>query len=171
MTEKLPEYKRRNRATSVADALSGALDPVLRKRGFAGRDILTQWRNIVPRPFDETTQPHKLSWPKTANSSEGATLYIRCAPGTALFAQHEAASIAKAVNLYFGYVLVDQVRLSAEPFITNSGPKNDKPFTPSPQSLEKIGKMTEAIEDEALRQSLTTLGLALARRAETKRKL
>lgn len=171
MTDKLPEYKRRNKATSVADALSGALDPVLRKRGFAGRDILTQWRNIVPRPFDETTQPHKLQWPKVANSAEGATLYIRCAPGTALFAQHEAPNIAAAVNRYFGYVLVEQVRLSAEPFIASSGTKSEKPYKPSPESLEKIEKLTQAIEDDSLRQSLTTLGLALARRAETKRKI
>src|SRR6185312_3257839 len=33
----LPEPKRRNRTMNIADVLSGALDPVLKKRGFASR--------------------------------------------------------------------------------------------------------------------------------------
>ena len=32
-----------------------------------------------------------------------------------------AATIAAAINRYFGYVLVGQVRLSAEPFSPHSG--------------------------------------------------
>ena len=36
MADKPKEAKRRNRAVDMAEALSGALDPVLKKRGFGG---------------------------------------------------------------------------------------------------------------------------------------
>jgi len=168
--EDLPEFKRRNRTLSVADALSGALDPVLKKRGFAGRDIIVQWRSIAPRPFDETTLPDKLSWPRGERSAEGATLYLRCAPGQALFVQHEAPAIAAAVNRYFGYLLVKDVRLSAEPFMPGSGRRAEKPHQPSQSEIAKVGKATEMVEDDDLRDALQALGLALSRRSSHKEK-
>ena len=164
----LPEPKRRNRTLSVADALSGALDPVLKRRGFAGRDIIAQWRHIAPRPFDETTLPDKLVWPRGDNRSGGATLYLRCAPGQALFAQHEAPAIAAAVNRYFGYVLVDNVRLTAEPFTPGSGRSVQKPYQPSQSTIAMVGKATEKVEDSDLREALRALGLALSSRSEKK---
>jgi Uncharacterized protein conserved in bacteria len=164
----LPEPKRRNKTLSVADALSGALDPVLRKRGFASRDIIAQWRHIAPRPFDETTLPDKLVWPRGEHRSGGATLYLRCAPGQALFVQHEAPAIASAVNRYFGYVLVEDVRLSAEPFSSGSGRSAQKPYQPSQSAIAKVGKATEKVEDSDLREALRALGLALASRSENK---
>lgn len=166
--DELPEPKRRNRTLSVADALSGALDPVLKKRGFAGRDIITQWRSIAPPPFNETTLPDKLSWPRSAHGAEGATLYLRCAPGQALFAQHEAPAIAAAINRYFGYVLVGEVRLSAEPFTPGSGRSVQKPYQPSQSTIAKVGKATEMVEDDDLREALQALGLALSSRSDGK---
>jgi hypothetical protein len=166
--DELPEFKRRNRTLSVADALSGALDPVLKKRGFAGRDIINHWRTIAPPPFDTATLPDKLTWPRGERGAEGATLYLRCAPGQALFAQHEAPAIAAAVNRYFGYVLVNDVRLSAEPFTPGSGRKVHKPHQPSQSEIAKVGKATEMVEDNDLREALQALGLALSSRSEKK---
>lgn len=166
--DELPQFKRRNRTLSVADALSGALDPVLRKRGFASRDIITHWRAIAPSPFDATTQPDKLSWPRASAGADGATLLLRCAPGQALFVQHEAPAIAAAINRYFGYVLVGEVRLSAEPFSPGSGSKAQKPLQPSPSVIAKVGAATSKVEDDDLREALQALGLALSSRPERK---
>ena len=141
---------------------------MLKKRGFAGRDIITHWRQIAPKPFDETNLPDKLSWPRGERSAEGATLYLRCAPGQALFAQHEAPAIAAAVNRYFGYVLVNDVRLSAEPFTPGSGQKRQNPNQPSQSDIAKVGKATEKVEDDDLREALRTLGLALSGRSRRK---
>ncbi|HLV84673.1 MAG TPA: hypothetical protein VKY62_12960, partial [Devosia sp.] len=69
----LPEPKRRNRTMSVADVLAGALDPVLKKRGFASRDIIAHWSVMAPKPYDEVAIPDKLSWPRGERSAEGAT--------------------------------------------------------------------------------------------------
>ena len=160
MAEDLPTPKRRNKTLSVADALSHALDPVLKKRGFASRDILAQWRSIAPRPFDDTTQPDKLAWPRNAAGADGAVLYLRCAPGQALFVQHEAPAIAAAINRYFGYVLVSEVRLSAKPFSPGS-PRRAQKSAPEEAVVAKVGAEIERIEDAELRESLRVLGLAV----------
>ncbi|MBD8065482.1 DUF721 domain-containing protein [Devosia sp. PTR5] len=162
------EFKRRNKTLSVADALAGALDPMLKKRGFASREILAQWPVIAPEPFNRTTIPDKLSWPRSSNNAEGAVLVLRCAPGQALFAQHEAPAIASAVNRFFGYVLVREVRLSAEPFTPGSGQRRQSPEQPSTSAMAKVTTATESVEDEALREALRTLGLALSVRTERK---
>ncbi|MCW5722965.1 MAG: DUF721 domain-containing protein [Devosia sp.] len=167
MAETPPEPKRRNKTLSVADVLSGALDPVLKKRGFATRDIITHWRAIAPRPYDATTMPDKLAWPRqAAHSHEGAVLYLRCAPGQALFAQHDAPNIAAAINRYFGYVLVSEVRLSAEPFTPGSGAKAQKRPQPSQSDIAKVGAAIEKVEDDDLREALRVLGLALSGRSD-----
>lgn len=168
MTEKPRDPPRRNKTLSVADALLGALDPVLKKRGFANRDLLAQWPAIAPPPFDRSTIPDRLAWPKASKNAEGAVLYLRCVAGQAVFVQHEAPSIATAVNRYFGYLLVDKVRLSAEPFTPGSGARAQSRRQASAASLARVGAQTGGIDDPDLKKALTALGLALAGRSERK---
>lgn len=162
------EPKRRNRAVTLADAITGALDPVLKKRGFASRDIITHWGVMAPKPYDSVAIPDKLAWPRGERSAEGATLYLRCAPGHALAISHEGPAIAAAINRYFGYVLVGQIRLSAEPFSPGSAGKDQKPSQPSQSVQAKVGAQVANVEDEDLREALRALGHALSSRSERK---
>lgn len=163
--DELPEPKRRNKTLNLGDVLAGALDPVLKKRGFASRDILTHWSVMAPPPYGTVAVPDKLVWPRGEKSAEGATLVLRCVPGHALAIQHEGQKIAAAVNRYFGYVLVGHVRLSPEPFTPGSGEKRDKHRQVSPGVQAQVGAQVADIEDENLREALRTLGHALAERA------
>jgi hypothetical protein len=150
------EPKRLNRTVGVSDALSGVLDAVLRKRGFATRDIITHWAAMAPKPYDALAVPDQLKWPRGAGH-EGATLYLRCAPGHALALSHEGALIASAVNRYFGYFLVREVRLSAEPFA--SGPaRKAGPAGVLPEVAEHAGAAVADVGDEQLRAALKGLG-------------
>ena len=166
MAKDLPEPKRRNRSLSVADALSGALDPVLKKRGFASRDIIAHWSAMAPKPYDTVAIPDKLTWPRGERSAEGATLVLRCVPGHALAISHEGGKIAAAVNRYFGFVLVGSVRLSAEPFTPSSPRKDENLNQPSQSTMAKVGAKVAAIEDTDLREALRVLGHALSSRSE-----
>jgi len=161
----LPEPKRRNRTLSVADALSGALDPVLKKRGFASRDILAHWHVMAPAPYDRVAIPDKLVWPRGERQAEGATLVLRCAAGHALALSHEGPRVAAAVNRYFGFVLVEAVRLSAEPFTPGSGERDEKSPQPSQSVVAKVGAQVADVEDDDLREALRALGHALAGRS------
>ncbi|WP_137151163.1 DciA family protein [Devosia sp. FKR38] len=163
-----PEPKRRNRTMSMADVLSGALDPVLKQRGFASRDIITHWSVMAPKPYDSVAIPDKLSWPRGERSAEGATLLLRCVPGHALAIAHEGERIAAAVNRYFGFVLVGSVRLSAEPFRPGSAPVANTPLQPSQSVVARVGAEVADVADEEVREALRKLGHALASRAERK---
>lgn len=163
-----PEPKRRNRTMNIADVLSGALDPVLKKRGFASRDIITHWSVMAPKPYDAVAIPDKLTWPRGERSAAGATLMLRCVPGHALAIAHEGPKIAAAINRYFGFLLVGAVRLSAEPFTPGSGQKAQNPVQPSQSVIAKVGAQVAEVADDDLREALRTLGHALSSRSGRK---
>jgi hypothetical protein len=150
------EPRRLNRTVGVAEALGGVLDSALKKRGFATRDILTNWPSIAPKPYDKLAMPDELKWPRGAGH-EGATLYLRCAEGQRLALAHEGPLVASAVNRYFGYFLVREVKLSAEPFRRSSGPKAKSAAT-LPEVAKHADQAVAEVEDPALRGALKTLG-------------
>ena len=162
MAEKRPdEPKRLNRTVAVGDAMGPILGPALRRRGFAGRDIITHWAAIVPKPYDTVARPDELKWPRGAErSAEGATLYLRVLPGHALAVQHEGAKIAAAVNRYFGYVLVREVRLSAEAMVEQEPGVPVADAAPTPE----VDAAVRGVEDEGVREALRKLGQGVMRR-------
>ena len=159
--KKEQEPKRLNRTVSVGDAIGPILGLALRRRGFAGRDIVTHWAAIAPKPYDAVARPDELKWPRgTERSAEGATLYLRVMPGHALAVQHEGPKIAAAVNRYFGYVLVREVRISVEAMVEAevAAPAVSQP--PKPE----VDAAVRGVEDDGLREALRGLGQGVMRR-------
>ena len=78
-SEEPAEPKRLNRTVGVAEALGGVLDSALKKRGFATRDILSNWAAMAPKPYDKVALPAELKWPRGAGHtmSAGWTLPAR----------------------------------------------------------------------------------------------
>lgn len=159
-----PPPKRLNRAVGVSEALNGVLAAALKKRGFATRDLLARWAEIAPKPYDVLAVPAELKWPRGAGH-EGATLYLRCAEGQRLALQHQAPMIASAVNRYFGYFLVREVKLSAAPFTRSSASPGDTAKT-SPEIARHAEETVGAVADPPLKDALRVLGeKVLAKRA------
>jgi len=103
-----------------------------------------------------------LSWPRGEKRAAGATLYLRCVPGHNLALQHEAPRIAAAINRYFGYVLVDSVRLSAMPLEPTPPPAPPPPAEPDPIQRALIARTVNSVADPSLKEALRHLGHALA---------
>lgn len=158
--KKEPEFKRLNRTVAAGDAMGPILGPALRRRGFAGRDIITHWGSIVPKPYDTVARPDELKWPRgKERSAEGATLYLRVLPGHALAVQHEGGKIAAAVNRYFGYLLVKDVRMSAEAMVEADEVAEVEDDRPTPGVDEAV----QGVEDEGVREALRKLGQGVMR--------
>jgi hypothetical protein len=165
MAKETKEPKRLNRAVGLAEALKGTLDPVLKKRGFATRDLVSQWAAIAPSPYDKVTMPDKLSWPRGGErSAEGATLYLRCLPSHSLQLAHESERIAGAVNRYFGYLLVGSVRQSIEPFSPSSQPKPYSSRQVNDVTRAKVGRAVSEVPDDGLKEALRKLGHGILNR-------
>ncbi len=156
------EPRRRNRVVGAGEAVAPALDAVLRRRGFASRDLVANWAAIVPVPYGTVTAPDRLAWPRGERGAGGATLYVRCVPAHALALSHEGALIAAAINRYFGYVLVDSVRLSAAP-LSKAAPKAE-----ATQLVEEappaVTDAVSRVDDDQLRAALSRLGKGVFRR-------
>lgn len=157
------EPKRLNRTVGVGEALGNALDGVLKKRGFASRDIITQWPTIAPEPYGRVTRPDKLSWPRGERGAEGAVLYLTCHAGHRLALAHETQRVAAAINRYFGYLLVGEVRLSATPFEAEPAAPTPPPAL-SEAGRRAVARQVEQVADDGVRAALEELGQALMRR-------
>lgn len=155
--------KRLNRAVSVSEALGRALEPAMRKRGFASRDLLTHWSVMAPPPYDKVSRPDKLTWPRGERGAEGAVLFLSCHQGHALALAHQGAEIAAAVNRYFGYLLVSEVRQSRTPFTEK--PETKRAIKPVAEAdRTRVDRGVAGVEDPSLREALRDLGIAMARR-------
>ncbi len=167
MASKSSPPKRRNKTVQLGDMIGNTLDPALKKRGFAGRDLLTHWHTIAPTPWNSVAFPDKLVWPRRDRPDpEGAVLHLRCMEGHGLALSHEGPAIAAAVNRYFGYLIVGSVRLSPMPYVpTNAG--NQKPAQRLPENkLADIRSATRDIDDTGLRDALEKLGRGVLGKAK-----
>lgn len=157
------EPRRLNRAVGLTEALGKALDPALKRRGFASRDLVAHWQVMAPAPYDRMAKPDKLSWPRGEKGAEGAVLYLRCHPGHALALAHEGERVAAAVNRYFGYFLVGSVRMSAAPFEVENAPAETAPAVPE-VTRAMVAQTVDKVEDAGVRDALRELGMAMARK-------
>lgn len=139
--------------------LGNTLDPALRRRGFASRDLIANWKAIAPTPYDVISAPDKLVWPRRDRPDpEGAVLYLRCREGHGLALTHEAPAIAAAVNRYFGYLLVSTIRLSPTPYVGLESRVEQPVRELPPEKAKKLNEAVSVIEDEGLRAALENLG-------------
>src|SRR5690554_2158490 len=158
MSKKTPPPKRRNRTVRLGDMIGTALDPALRRRGFASRDLITHWQTIAPTPWDKVAMPDKLVWPRRDRPApEGAVLHLRCVEGHGLALTHEGPAIAASVNRYFGYLIVGSVRLSPMPLVPEKAAAQPARQLPQ-ESIASIKAATDTIEDAGLRTALEKLG-------------
>jgi len=71
---------------------------------------------------------------------------------------HEGAKIAAAVNRYFGYVLVGQVRLSIAAFTPGSAAVEEARPQLDPIERATVGRAVGKVRDDGLRDALRQLG-------------
>lgn len=158
LAKKQRETKRFKRTVPLSEAVSRAIGPVFTKRGFANRDLITHWGAIAPTPYDKVSIPDKLHWPRGAGGAEGAILFLRCTEGQRLALAHEAPHIAASVNRYFGYVLVNTVKLSPMPFTPSSDNSVQTPPEPEPKVSRQIEAAVAEVGDPGIREALCRLG-------------
>lgn len=159
MTPPKPTYsKRTNRTQGVGELVNKLIDPALKKRGFASRDLLENWSIIVPPPYDEVSVPDRLKWPRGQAGGDGAILFLRCHEGHRLGLAHDHERLAGAVNRYFGYHLVQAIKLSAEPFTARSDTQTHIVAKPTPQVTRQVEAELKDVEDDELKLALAKLG-------------
>ena len=98
----------RPNAKPVAELISGALDPIVRKRGLARAELISWWPEIIGEAYAGGTAPERIRWPRDGGA---AVLTIRCDPALALQLSYETERVRERLNGYFGYPAVGAVRI------------------------------------------------------------
>ncbi|VAW14375.1 hypothetical protein MNBD_ALPHA12-1733 [hydrothermal vent metagenome] len=156
-----PTFKRYGKPVAIDELVAKVLGPHLKKRGFASRDLLTHWGVIAPAPYNKVSIPDRLVWQRNQEGAEGAILFVRCEEGQRLALTYDSVLIAAAINRYFGYLLVDTVKLSVEPFTSGSREKTHNVCEPNKDELALVEAELGDVEDEKLKTSLRKLGHGL----------
>lgn len=159
--------ERLGRAVAIGEIAGRALDPVIRQRGFATSELIANWKTIVPAPYDRAVLPDRLKWDRPAPDApaDGARLIVRVDPAHAAGFLHEIPVIRDAINRYFGFFLVSDIRTSREPFVPRPRVSAEEaPPEPSESELRAVRDVVERVEDPQLREALAKLGGAIVKR-------
>src|SRR5437868_6870722 len=89
----------------LATFLGATLNDVFKRQGFASRELVTRWAEIVGTRVAAHAEPVKIQWPRAVGDAppEPATLVLRVEGPVALEIQHSSDVIIARVNQFFGY--------------------------------------------------------------------
>jgi len=145
----------------LAAFLNTCLSDAFARQGFASREIVTHWPEIVGREIAANAEPIRMQWPRNPHGDEPATLVLRVEGPAALEVQHQSGLVIERVNRFFGWRAVDRLALRQAPL---RGTRKPTPrAAPDPSAAERIAQALD-VRDDSLRGALGRLGAAVKRR-------
>jgi hypothetical protein len=143
--------------------LSDVFSDAYAKQGFAARELVTRWTEIIGSDLSAHCEPLKIQWPRPVEGQpqEAATLVLRVEGPMALEIQHASDVILERVNRFFGWSAVGRLALRQGPLSRRPRPR---PLpAPDERDVERVAKTLSSVEDEALRAALARLGASIKR--------
>jgi hypothetical protein len=150
-------------AKPLSVLLSDVFSDAYAKQGFAARELVTRWTQIIGPELSAHCEPLKIQWPRPVEGQpqEPATLVLRVEGPMALEIQHASDVILQRVNRFFGWSAVGRLALRQGPLSRKPLPK--PPAAPDPRQVEQITQSLTRVEDEQLRAALARLGASIKR--------
>jgi hypothetical protein len=148
-------------AKPLSVLLSRALNDAFAKQGFASRELVTRWAEIVGSHVGANSEPLKIQWirPVGDQPPEPATLVLRVEGPMALEIQHTSDVIVQRVNRFFGWNAIGRIALRQAPLTRKAAPK--APKGPDSAAVAKVASSLTAVEDDDLRAALARLGASI----------
>lgn len=133
------------------------------KQGFASRELVTRWPEIVGADVAAHSEPIKIQWPRPVDgqATEPATLVLRVEGPKALEIQHTSDVILERVNRFFGWSAVGRIALRQAPLSRKAASKRNN--GPDAEAVAKVAGGLTAVEDTDLRTALARLGASIKR--------
>ena len=150
-------------AKPLSVLLSDVFSDAYAKQGFAARELVTRWAEIIGSDLSAHCEPLKIQWPRPVEGQpqEPATLVLRVEGPMALEIQHASDIILERVNRFFGWSAVGRLALRQGPLSRKPRPR---PLpAPDPRQVERIAQTLTSVEDDALRAALARLGASIKR--------
>ena len=143
--------------------LAGVFNDAFKKQGFASRELVTRWSEIVGADIAAYAEPLKIQWqrPVEGQPEIPATLILRVEGPRALEIQHSSTVILERANRFFGWSAVGKIALRQAPLSRAARRKTKKP--PSEAAIAEQARELDTVDDESLRTALARLGASIKR--------
>ncbi len=151
-------YKRNNKESktyvqglrSFGNTLPRGVRSILKKNGYNYSEIISKWNMLVGSDISSCSYPKSI---KMTKGNIKGTLVILVKRGNEITLEYSKKEIINKINSYFGYQLIDEIRLQASNAEIKKI-KNKKILTNLSKNLEK--KIDE-IKSKNIRNSLSQL--------------
>src|ERR1700727_3015552 len=145
-------------AKPLSVLLSDVFSDAYAKQGFASRELVTRWAEIIGPELSAHCEPLKMQWPRPVEgqATEPATLVLRVEGPMALEIQHASDVILQRINRFFGWSAVGRLALRQGP-LSRRKPRRPAPAPAAPQ-VEQVAQTLSSIEDDQLRTALARAG-------------
>lgn len=156
---------RRNRFEQLSVMLEGLVDKTAMKRGFTYSRLLTNWSEIVGEAIGSTSTPLSVRYGRNAVCG---TLEVLTSGARAQELAMSIPNVIERINSFHGYRAISDIRVTqvSRNSTVKWKPVDElaTPIEPSPKIRKIVAEATKGINDEALRNKLSELGIGLLTR-------
>ncbi|EKS29017.1 DUF721 domain-containing protein [Afipia felis] len=143
--------------------LAGVFNDAFKRQGFASRELVTRWSEIVGADIAAYAEPLKIQWQRPVEGQPDipATLILRVEGPRALEIQHSSTVILERVNRFFGWNAVGKIALRQAPLAHREKRKTRKP--PSEAAIAEQARELDTVDNDGLRTAIARLGASIKR--------
>ena len=135
---------------SFGNTLPRGIKGILRKNGYNYSEIISKWNFLVGKDIANFCFPKSI---KMSQENKNGTLILAVERGDEINAEYSKKEIINKINSYFGYKLIDQIRLQTY----NSKRKKEKKLHILRESSKIFEKKINEIKNKDIRDSLSQL--------------
>ena len=123
---------------------------ILRKSGYNYSEIISKWNILVGKNISECPYPKSI---KMTKGDTNATLMLSVKRGNEITVEYSKKEIINKINSYFGYRLINEIRLKT----INSETKKIKNNNTLKKFSKNFEKKINEIKNKDIRNSLSQL--------------
>ena len=135
---------------SFGNTLPRSVKSMLKKNGYNYSEIISKWDSLVGKDISNSCFPKSI---KMSRENNNGTLILSVERGNEIIAEYSKKEIINKINSYFGYKLIDQIRLQTY----NSKKEKEKKQNILSKSSKKFEKKINEIKNKNIRDSLSQL--------------
>jgi hypothetical protein len=132
------------------NTLPRGLKGILKKNGYNYSEIISKWSMLVGKDISNCSYPKSI---KMKKGNSNATLIIGIKRGDEIQIEYSKKEIMDKINSYFGYKLIDEIKLQT--FSSKINKNNKNKFTEN--FSKNFQKKINEIKNESIKNSLSQL--------------
>ena len=135
---------------SFGATLPRGVKSILKKNGYNYSEIISKWSMLVGKDISNCSYPQSI---KMKKGNANGTLVLGIKRGEEIHIEYSKKKIMDKINSYFGYKLIDEIKLQTFSSKINKNNKNKFTENFSKNFQEKINE----IKNESIKNSLSQL--------------